>query len=628
MNLSRVTYRDEGFSLVAALVIVLVLAILGGAILYISAVNQGIKAQQIASDRAFYASHAGLEFGLGKILKEHSESSSFGILFGGPVSIIRSNGKLNSSATRYIARETHSITDPFGGGSSDCLVVDVSDAFVFAKELRGITLRRNDMCTGRVIITSMSGTSWSPDKGEKITGIQFGGNVQEFSAPPATPGGSGGEFDFGDRDYVIDNTGTHFLNFVRWNAFVYDHLFRLVFNFTYEGKSYSKTVTVNLTSYEEADCLVWDTTSARLSLGSAGWNRLTGTNITNTCKFQIVLDRMNIIRSPAFSDALLNSVSIGGANIFSGASLNGEEIDVNYLLGPLTSANVDEFVFSDGVMGSNYDVAWIFSDRSSKLVSLPVFSSTEANCLSVDTSTSKVEPTDKKNILGIKVNNVCSGDIGIKGLRLSWSGGPSRFKGAKIYDASGANVYSWDALSGEEVSLGRGLYLRNEEGAKDVEYLSLDSEIPTGTSFTLEFIMVDGTSQVVNFVPRFISDELEINVDGGRIGDADDRHLKGVTLRNKGGLSLVVDKLRISWLPVASPRLLGRVSIGGSIVWSGSVGTGVVIDIADTTIIPFEVKPIDFFEFDGDMSGRSFVIEALLSDGTSVISRSFAPPDE
>lgn len=628
--LTRKLGRDRrGLSIIAAMLAVLFLAALGVGIAYFTASNQQARIQQVTSEQAFYSVHAGLEYGLAKVLKENSTDTLFAVKFAGePVAIVRSEGKMTVTATKHGARAIHSIDDPAGGGESICFIVSTVNAKLSNKQLRDIEIRKGGNCPGVIAIYAIT-LSWNPDSGEKVTHVQFGGDVLEYSSPPAPPKGSGSTFDFSDKPYIIGDFAKHNFNYIKWDKNMHNRNFNIVFHYTYDGKKYSTSVHLGFELFNQAYCFDWSTAGSRLGWSGYKWSFILDTTVVNQCTKQIKLTKMTVEWLPSAPSRNLNIIKIGGTTIFSGSAVSGQEFAVNYVLAPQSSQSIQYFGWDNEMLGRNYAVRWTFEDKTERETELDVFAANQNNCLNIDTGSAAVDSNDRRRITGITIENSCGMDIGMTGMMLAWNMGAMQFTGANIYDNSGANVYSWNAGSGEPVAFGdNDIYLRNEDGVQNVPYLLMSVDITPGTEFTLSFAMSDGTTKTVTFVPAFEAANLVVDVSGAKIGGVEDRDLKGITLRNTGANILILSHVKTSWVPVSAVRVIEQITIGGTTVWSGSQPTGTKIDISDIAIGPFETKQVDFLRFDGDMSERTFVTQFILTDGSVASSQSFTPPDE
>lgn len=234
---------ERGATLAAALIAVLLLASLGLGVAYFSASNQALRVQQVTSDQSFYSVQAGMEFALAKILKEGATDIAWTPTFSAEtVTVARSEGQVSISAPKGEAESMHTITDPNPPGSLDCLEVDIAGAYIDGNnKLKGIDLRRNASCSEILVLTSMTGTSWTPDDGEHLNAIDIGDSPHEFVSPPDS---SGGTFNFSNL-YSINDDQTHSLQRVQWNANISNTSFELHFHYTYHGENKTKIVTVD-----------------------------------------------------------------------------------------------------------------------------------------------------------------------------------------------------------------------------------------------------------------------------------------------------------------------------------------------------------------------------------------------
>ncbi|MBI2342514.1 MAG: hypothetical protein HYU98_07270, partial [Deltaproteobacteria bacterium] len=435
---------QNGVTVIAALVAVFFIGAVGAGMAYFVASNQQTRIQQVTRDQALYSNMAGMEFALRQIMVSGSQATSITRKFvGETITITRSSGAINVSTAKKDAFSSHSITDTNPPNLANCLVINTAAAAVTDQNpgdkhrLTGITLSRDASCTDALTINSMSTTTWAPDNGELLNAIEIAGSPTEFSGPAA---GSGGTFDFGSNDYAINDAATHNLTYVQWNSDMSGHNFHLVFNFTINAQTFSKSADVNFLAANQAGCFSWTTTSARLSFTSNAWRDLINTSIANSCAQPIRLDKMTVSWTPTTPSRNLTNVQLnGGSEEFTGTAASGVQIEVDDLISASSSQTVNYFRFDGDMLGRNYSVVWTFADGTSTTLSLNLFNANENNCLTINTANVAVSGND---VTGLTVQNICSADIGMTSATMTWSGGPANFTAMSIDDVDGTNTYS------------------------------------------------------------------------------------------------------------------------------------------------------------------------------------------
>lgn len=114
------------------------------------------------------------------------------------------------------------------------------------------------------------------------------------------------------------------------------------------------------------------------------------------------------------------------------------------------------------------------------------------------------------------------------------------------------------------------------------------------------------------------ADCLTVDTSGAYFGGGG-KLLQGITLGNIDTISPVtLDKMTISWTGGTSGSTMKKITIDGSTVWTGSVGSGIEVDITDVDLAVESVNiPLDSIEFSKDMSGATFSIIFIMSDSSS-----------
>lgn len=79
---------------------------------------------------------------------------------------------------------------------------------------------------------------------------------------------------------------------------------------------------------------------------------------------------------------------------------------------------------------------------------------------------------------------------------------------------------------------------------------------------------------------------------------------------------LVITDIVVSWNPNNPKTQFNEIIIDGNTVWSGSKNRNSSVDIVDTLISPGDSLELEV-NFDDDVSGRTFSIRFVMSDGTN-----------
>lgn len=97
--------------------------------------------------------------------------------------------------------------------------------------------------------------------------------------------------------------------------------------------------------------------------------------------------------------------------------------------------------------------------------------------------------------------------------------------------------------------------------------------------------------------------------------------LYGVFLRDTGEYDITIDKLKIFWNPhddASEHTRAVQIIFSNGVEWSGIASSGAMLDIHDCTLTPSSLLPKELFVlFDADMQGKTFMIQFIMSDGSS-----------
>lgn len=608
--------RCGGFTVLGILIAIGILSAMGAGMAVLMATNQSTRTQQLYTDQAFYNSQAGIEYALGQILTGGSSDTSFTRNFlGETITLNRVSGQIQVATTRGVAQASYSITDPSPPSSAACLSVDQSSKSLSGSSLLGLVLSRDVSCSGSLTITDMV-VSWDPDLEEKLRTIQIdSSNVYSSGSGQA----SGSTFDI--TDVTINDSSDHPLNTLTWNTTITNHDFTITFNLS-DGTQ--KTVEVTFLANNQANYLSVGTASVMISKVAGIWKRITGMTIGNTGADPIRLSKITVSWSPDLPSINLSHFYIDGSNVLTGTAANGESFDVDVVIPASTTYDVDYFQFSQETFGRAYSIVWEFTDATTTTTAVNIFDNNQDTCLSLDTTSATIGGSGSKEIQGMTLTNSCSLDLGITSVTISWSGDTS--KRVKKIDIDGNTSFSGTVASGDMADFSNDdVYLRNEVGTIDIDFIQFSSAVVAGTTYTMVWAMTDGTTKSTSVSVASEANSLTVDTSGAEIGGSGDKDLIGITITNAGSSSITWDRVIVTW--TGSSRKMQVVRVNGSDVWSGNVNSGSNQNITDVTLSASQTKSINYIRFNGDMSTRTFTIEFIMQDGSSVVTPSFTPPD-
>jgi hypothetical protein len=130
-------------------------------------------------------------------------------------------------------------------------------------------------------------------------------------------------------------------------------------------------------------------------------------------------------------------------------------------------------------------------------------SGNQADDLDVDISGSGIDGGDNTKVIGINIDNIGLSDITIDQMTVSWTGA---LGGTKINDIyiDGASVWAGAKNSGATLDIAD-FTLVVGSGPYVMDFLDFSKNM-TGVSITIDFIMLDGSSTSVTFVPGVATD--------------------------------------------------------------------------------------------------------------------------
>jgi len=116
-----------------------------------------------------------------------------------------------------------------------------------------------------------------------------------------------------------------------------------------------------------------------------------------------------------------------------------------------------------------------------------------------------------------------------------------------------------------------------------------------------------------------LAGELSVDISGAALTASSSDQLIGVTLEHTGAGTSTIDKMKLSW---GNSNTLYRIRIDGTDVYNVASTSGVLsgteVDITDFVFAEGSgVKNMDTIAFNGSMVGTDFIIEYVMSDGST-----------
>jgi len=172
--------NNRGLSIVVVLVTISVLSLMGGVVTSLVATGAVSKTNELVREQAFELVQAGFEYALKRIDDGVDPDGETKNLAGGqftigysPTGVITVTSDV--SAMYGNAAPSYSIQGPVPGGDmADCLVVDVSSAYMrssgWPNNLRGITLQNSCSVPITIGIVTMN---WNPGGSERTVRVRI-----------------------------------------------------------------------------------------------------------------------------------------------------------------------------------------------------------------------------------------------------------------------------------------------------------------------------------------------------------------------------------------------------------------------------------------------------------------------
>ncbi len=380
------------------------------------------------------------------------------------------------------------------------------------------------------------------------------------------------------------------------------------------------------TSGNMADCLTVDVSGAYLQSWSL--DRLRGLTLQNTCNGDVTITSMTVSWSPD-SGERMTQIRIEGDNVYTisqPALRSGVFADIiDTVIPACSSFSLDWIRFNSNMDNKNFTLVFTMSDGTTKQAFVQFVANNEAACLDVDLTATYVGYSGYVRLLGGTLTNSCQPPTAIRltGMTVSWTPtSPSRNMNSINFNGSG-NEWSGSAASGAAVTLTTALDLAGGDSA-DQTYLQFSDDM-RGRNFTITYSMRDGTTKTVDFTN--MASCLSVTTASECLGAS------GTELRNQlwtntcQERSIVVHRASTTWNGFRSRRWI-RLGVNGSQVWSGSRRSGQTATLdADVTIAGGATATVNYYRFNGSMTGRTFSHAITLSDTSNVAVPGFSPPN-
>ena len=215
--------------------------------------------------------------------------------------------------------------------------------------------------------------------------------------------------------------------------------------------------------------------------------------------------------------------------------------------------------------------------------------------------------------------------MGLTGLTVSWTGEAGRR--TRVIRINAVTRFNGSSSSGTLSDFGTNdVYLQDGSAAQAINYIRFNNAVTLGLTFNLVFSFIDGTTYSDSVTINAMSNSFSYSTTAAQIGGTGDVDLLGVTISNTGSSSITVSTMVVTWTGGGSRRVR-NISINGTVVWSGNSTSGATLNITDTAISAAQTFDINYIRFNGDMSTRSFTLRFNFTDGSSVTTASFTPPD-
>lgn len=133
-------------------------------------------------------------------------------------------------------------------------------------------------------------------------------------------------------------------------------------------------------------------------------------------------------------------------------------------------------------------------------------------------------------------------------------------------------------------------------------------------------------ARLTNWQATNMASILSVNTSGAALAPGNNTNVIGVTIENIGDIPITLDTMTTVWSGAPGGTKLDQISIGGSVVWTGSDVSNKTQDITDVVLAPGGGPvTIDFFDFSKNMTGTSLTLTFTMIDGTETTTPSFNP---
>jgi hypothetical protein len=96
------------------------------------------------------------------------------------------------------------------------------------------------------------------------------------------------------------------------------------------------------------------------------------------------------------------------------------------------------------------------------------------------------------------------------------------------------------------------------------------------------------------------------------------KHIENTFLENTGDYDITIDKMELSWTGGDVGSALQNIRINGSTVWSGTAGSGDLLDISNVILVSgADAVAIDYFDFSKNMANSVVTVTFILTDGST-----------
>jgi hypothetical protein len=262
----------------------------------------------------------------------------------------------------------------------------------------------------------------------------------------------------------------------------------------------------------------------------------------------------------------------------------------------------------------------------------------ESSWLTVDTSTVTLAAGNRQ-IEGIDVENTGASDITIASLVPTWENDANitevKMGNSTIWKSTGGYSPAGAQVSGVELDVTDYL-LSPTGGTPEINKIRFDGSMED-IAFTLLFKMDDTTGRYIESFGADAScpsqaDSMTVDTSGASIGGGGSKQLLGITIQNTHATCLIrIDKYTLTW---GNGEQISKIRTDAQNVWvwngagtpDGKQNTGVELDADDTSLAAGSgVKNIDYFEFEGNMTGETFTITFTMNDETTKVISNLSP---